>query len=62
MTQLEFKAGNNEEYKAEKIRTSAMYVMELEASHLPALYYLVNWKSYLEERNIWELVLAMQHL
>ena len=59
--QLEFKGGDNEEYKVEWIRDSAVYAMELEAGHLLGLDYLVSWKSYLEEENIWRPVLAMQY-
>ena len=41
--QLEFEAGgNNEEYKVEDICDSAVYARELEAGHLPGLYYLVS--------------------
>ena len=38
--QLEFKAGNNKEYKVDDIWNSAVYVKEL-AKHLLGLYYLV---------------------
>ena len=38
--QLEFEAGDDEEYKVERIRDSAVYAKESE-SHLPRLYYLV---------------------
>lgn len=51
-TQLEFKVNNNEEYEVKNILDSAVYVKELEASHLPRLYYLVSWKGYLEEKDI----------
>ena len=41
-TELDFKAGDDKEYEVERIRDSAMYAIELEAGHLPELYYLVN--------------------
>ena len=41
-TQLEFEAGNDKEYKIERIQDSAVYAMESEADYLPGLYYLVN--------------------
>ena len=41
-TQLEFEAGDDEEYKVEEIRDSAVYAMESEAGHLLRLYYLVD--------------------
>ena len=53
--QLEFEAGgDNKEYEVEGIRDSAVYARELEASHLPGLYYLVFWKNYPEDENTWE--------
>ena len=50
----ELDAGNNEggEYKIEAICDSAVYARESKSGHLPGLYYLVFWKSYLEEENI----------
>ena len=49
----ELDAGNNDskEYKLEAIWDNAVYVKE-STCHLPRLYYLVFWKSYLEEENI----------
>ena len=41
VTELEFNAGDSEEYKVEAIRNSAVYAMESESGHLPGLYYLV---------------------
>ena len=29
---------------------------------MPGLYYLISWKSYLKEKNIWEPSLAVIHL
>ena len=60
--QIEFDAGNNEEYEVEAIRDSAVYARESESSHLPGLYYLVSWKEYPEEENTWELASTVQHL
>ena len=42
MTQLEFEAGNNEEYEVERIRDNAMYAIKSKAGHLLELYYLVD--------------------
>ena len=47
------------EYKVEAIWDSAVYARESESGHLPSLYYLVSWKGYLEEENIWEPALAV---
>ena len=58
-TYLEFKVGNNEEYEVKIIQDSAVYAIELEAGHLPGLYYLVNWKGYPEEESTWEQALAV---
>ncbi len=53
--QIDFDAGNNQnrEYEVETIWNSMVYARE-SASHLPKLYYLVFWKSYLE-KNTWKL-------
>ena len=60
-TQLDFEAGDDEEYKVEGIRDSAVYAMESEAGHLPGLYYLVNWKDYPKEESTWKPASAVQH-
>ena len=57
-------AGDNEsgKYKVEAIWDSAVYTKESKSGHLLGLYYLVFGKGYLEETNIWEPALAIQHL
>ena len=47
---LKFEAGDNKEYEVEKIWDSTIYAKE-STGQLPGLYYLVSWKSYLEEEN-----------
>ena len=56
--QLKCEAGNNKEYKVENIWDSVVYIREL-AEQLLRFYYLVLWKGYPEEKNIWEPVLAI---
>ena len=52
----ELNAGNeSEEYKVKAIWDSKVYMKESELGHLPGLYYLVSWKRYPEEKNIWRL-------
>lgn len=53
---------NNRGYKVGAIRDIAIYVRELEFGYLLKLYYLISWKIYLEEENIWKPYLAIQHL
>ena len=62
--QIEFDTGDNEsgEYKVEAIWNSTIYARESELGYLLGLSYLVLWKRYLEEENIWESALAVQHL
>ena len=57
----EFNAGNNKEYKLEAIKNSTVYAKKVER-HLPDLYYLVFWESYLEEENTWKSSFAIMYL
>ena len=61
VTELEFEAGDNKEYKVEAIWDSAVYANKAEG-HLPGLYNLVLWKRYLKEKNTWEPSFVVQHL
>ena len=59
----ELDAGDDSgEYEVEAIRDSRVYARESESAHLPGLYYLVSWKGYPEEENIWEPASTVQHL
>ena len=59
----ELDAGDDSgKYKMEAIWDSAVYTKESESGHLLGLYYLVSWKRYPEEENIWEPALVVQHL
>ena len=42
----------SEAYKIKVICNSAVYMRKSETDHLLGLYYLVFWKSYLEEEKI----------
>ena len=57
---FKFEAGNGKKYKVDDIQDSAVYAKK-SAKQLPEIYYLVLWKSYPEEKNTWELALAIQH-
>ena len=59
---FEFEAGNNEEYKGDGIQDSVVYTKESATGQLPRFYFLILWKSYPEEENTWEPVLAILHL
>ena len=52
---------DNNEYKIEAIRDSAVYAKK-EDGYLPGLYYLIEWKGYPEEENTWEPFSAVMHL
>ena len=56
-----FETGNNKKYKMKAIYNSTVDAKEADR-HLLRLYYLVVWRGYLEEENIWELFLAVIHL
>lgn len=60
--EMKLKTGDNIEYKVEAIWDSAVYARESIANHLPCFSYLIFWKSYLKEENIWEPALTLQHL
>ncbi len=59
--EIEFEAGDNKEYEVKAIIDSAVYGKEAN-NQILGLYYLVLWKSYLEEKNTWEPSLAVIHL
>ena len=59
--ELEFKAGNNSEYKVEVIWDSAVYANKAK-SYLSGLYYLVEWKRYSEKKNTWKPSFTVKHL
>lgn len=61
MVQLEIEKSNSKEYEVETIYNNKIYTRKLE-SYLPGLYYLVFWKRYPKEKNIWEPTLAIQDL
>ena len=50
---LEFEPGDNKEYKMKAIRDSAVHIKKADRYFL-GLYYLIAWKGYPEEKNIWE--------
>ena len=50
------------EYKVEAIWDSAVYGRESESGHLSGLYYLIAWKRYSEEKNIWKPASTVQYL
>ena len=51
LTELDFEAGDSEEYEVKAIWDSAVYANKLKSGYLPGLYYLVAWKGYSEEEN-----------
>ena len=55
----ELEAGDSEEYEVEAIWDSAVYASKLESGQLPGLYYVIVWKRYPEEENIWEPLFAV---
>ena len=57
--QLEFKAGNDKKYEVNSIWDSTVYAKESRTGQLSGLSYLVLWKGYPEEENIWKLALAI---
>ena len=62
VTELDFEADNSKEYEVKGIWDSAVYAIKSELGHLSGLYYLVAWKGYLEKKNTWKSVSAVQYL
>ncbi len=58
---LKFEAGGNKEYEVEAIIDSAVYGQQAN-DQMPGLYYLVSWKGYPKEENIWEPSSTVIHL
>ena len=60
----ELDTGNKDskKYKVEAIWNCAIYANKLESGHLPGLYYLIAWKSYLKKQNTWKPLSTVQHL
>ncbi len=59
---VEFEVGDNKEYKVETIINRAVYGQQANSNQMLGLYYLVSWKGYLEEKNIWEPLLTVIYL
>ena len=60
-TELDAGNDNSEKYKVKAIWDSTVYVKELKSGHLSGLYYLISWRRYLEEKNIWGPASAVQY-
>ncbi len=50
LEKVEFEAGDNKEYKVKVIIDNVVYSQQAN-NQMPSLYYLILWKSYLEEEN-----------
>ena len=57
-----FEMGDDKKYEVEIIIDSMMYSQQANSNQMPGLYYLILWKGYLKEENIWELLLTVIHL
>ncbi len=55
--------GDGKEYEVKVIRNNAIYVKKSDSGyHVLGFYYLVSWKSYLEEEKTWKPTLTILHL
>ena len=52
--ELELEAGDSGKYEVQAIWDSAVYASKSQSGQPLGLYYLVAWKGYLKEENIWE--------
>lgn len=56
----QFEARENNQYKVKAIINGAIYGKEAN-NLMPSFYYMILWKSYLEENNIWEPSAGVKH-
>ena len=61
-SEKEFKVGDDKEYEVETIIDNAVYGQQINSNQMPGLYYLILWKGYPKEENIWEPLLVAIHL
>ncbi len=59
---VEFEFGGNKEYEVEVIINSAVYGQQVNSYQILDFYYLVSWKGYPKEENIWEPSSVVIHL
>lgn len=59
MSLVELKESDSQQYKFEVMSDNKLYAKELNSNHLLDLFYIVIWKSYLEEENISESALTI---
>ncbi len=59
---VEFEVGSNKKYEVKAIIVSAVYGQQANNNQMLGLYYLVFWKSYLEEENTWKPSSVVIHL
>lgn len=58
---IEFKVKDKKKYKIKDIWNNAVYTKEFKANHLSGFYYLIFWKNYIKDKNIWEPILVVQY-
>ena len=57
---IELDMGNNRKYEVKAICDNEIYTKKSNSGHhLPDFYYLVSWKCYPKEENIWKPALAI---
>ena len=61
MIELDIHDNDSEKYEMEVIQNSVIYAKESELAYLSGFYYLVSYKKYPEEENIWKPASAVQH-
>lgn len=54
-----FEVGEKKIYEMKGICDNMVYAKESAAGHLPSFYYLISWKNYPKEQDIWKPILAI---